>query len=491
MKNRSYNLWPEFLAFILIFCFISPALESQEKFRRLPPYPEPLSPLLLPPVESEVLGNGLKLLVVARNNNHLFNLQVVIQAGESDSPAELPGLATTTARLMLRGTTTAGANEVEERLAFLGIEYSIEVQADYTIFSFSFLDENLEPALALISLFFVEPSFPSLELAAVKRELYYQLLRRNQDPENAAYDFFLKKIFAGSGYNPGALEAEAIKNISVREVNQFHQRFLRPNNSIIIFNGQVSLTEARRLVVQHFRRWVPRPVERPPVQKLENRDFDQVCFLDVPGPEVAVVAGNLTVPISSPDYYSLLVLNHLLGGTTGSRLFLQLRELKGLAFYAFSELSFFQGNGLYWVRTKTSPPALGQALTAISRTMRSLYDERIEPEELERAKAYLMGNLPIQLQSPEALSKRIGLLELFQLPPDFWAKYPQNIMLLNAESVQLTARRYLSTRPLVVIAAEAATTLDYLKEFDKIDVYNRKGQFQGVLQKGVMKYENR
>lgn len=491
MKNCSYNFCPRLLAALLLVLFLATPLPPQEKFRRVPPYPDPLPPLILPPVESEVIGNGLKLMVISRNNNRLFNLQVLIRAGESDSPVDLPGLATATARLMLRGTATINPAEVEERLAFLGIEYSIEVQADYTLFSFSFLDENLEAALGLISLFFVEPSFPSLELSAVKREFYYQLLRRSQDPENAGFDFFLKRIFAGSGYNPGVLDAEAIKNITAREVSQFHQRFLRPNNSIIIFNGQISLNEARRLTGQHFRRWVPRPVERPSVQKLENRDINQICFLDVPGPEVAVIAGNLTVPISSPDYHTLLVLNHLLGGTTGSRLFLQLRELKGLAFYAFSDLNFFRGNGLYWVRAKTSPPAIFEAVAAIQQTMRGLSEEKTGPEELEKAKAYLMGNLPLQFQSPEALSRRIGLLELFELPPDFWARYSQNIMPVNADNVQAVARKYLSVRPLVVIAAEAAGTLDYLREFEKIDVYNRKGQFQGVFQKGVLKYENR
>jgi len=491
MKNRSYIFWRRWFTALAVFCLFLPPLESQEKFRRIPPYPDPLPSLVLAPVEAGDIGNGLRLLLITRSNNRLFNLQVMIQTGESDSPVELPGLATTTARLMLRGTATLSPAEVEDRLALLGIEYSIEVQADYTIFSFSFLDENLEPALGLISLFFVEPSFPALELAAVKRELYYQLLRRSRDPENAGYDFFLKRIFATSGYNPGVLEAEALKNISVREVVQFHQRFLRPNNSLLIFNGQISMAEARRQASQHFRRWVPRPVDRPQVPKLENRDFNQVCFLDVPGPEVAVIAGNLTIPISNPDYHSLLVLNHLLGGTTGSRLFLQLRELKGLAFYAFSELSFFRGNGLYWVRAKTSPPAIGEVVSALTQTMRSLSEEKIEPEELERAKTYLMGNLPLQLQSPDALSKRIGLLKFFELPSDFWGKYAQNIMQVNADNVQTIARKYLSARPLVVIAAEAATTLDYLKDFDKIDVYNRKGQLQGVYQKGVLKYENR
>jgi len=274
-------------------------------------------------------------------------------------------------------------------------------------------------------------------------------------------------------------------------VAQFHQRFIRPNNSTIIFNGQISLAEASRQAARNFRRWVPRPVERKTVSRLENRNFDQVCLLDIPGNEVAIIAGNLTGPISSPDYFPLLVLNHLLGGTTGSRLFLNLREVKGLAFYAFSELSFFRENGLYWVRAKTAPPAIAETIAGINSIMRSLSEDRVEPGELERAKAYLLGNLPLQLQSPENLSQRIVLLDLFQLAPDFWSRYFQNIMPVNSDSVREVARKYLAARPLVIIAADATLALDYLKDFDKIDVYNRKGQFQAVFQKGVLRYENR
>lgn len=491
MNRHSYIRTGGLLAGLLFICLLAPGLSAQEKFRRTPPYPDPLPALVLPAVESEYLGNGLRVVAISRTTNPVFNLMILVQAGESDSPPDLAGLATVTAQLLPRGTVTISPGEVEERLALLGIEYSVEVQADYTLFSFSFLGENLEPALELISLFFVEPAFPSLELSTVKREFYYQLLRRHQDPEAAGYNFFLKRIFSGSGYNPGVLNEELIKNISARDVARFHQRYIRPNNSTIIFNGQISLAEASRQAARNFRRWVPRPVERKTVSRLENKNFDQVCLLDIPGNEVAIIAGNLTGPISSPDYFPLLVLNHLLGGTTGSRLFLNLREIKGLAFYAFSELIFFRENGLYWVRAKTAPAAIAETIAGLNAIMRSLSEDRIEPEELERAKAYLLGNLPLQLQAPENLSQRIALLDLFQLPPDFWSRYFQNIMPVNSDSVREVARKYLAARPLVIIAADATKVLDYLKDFDKIDVYNRKGQFQAVFQKGVLRYENR
>lgn len=491
MNNRQQRLKPLVMAICLIFLFSFISLYSQERFRRNPPYPEPLSPLKMPPVESAVLASGLKVITITRLNSPIFSFQVLIQAGESDSPAELSGLATVTAQMLLKGTLTLNSSEIEERLESLGIDFNIEVQSDYTIFSFVFLEENLDEALNLIRLFFVEPSFPSLELISVKRELYYRLLARNKDPENSGYDFFLKKLFSGTAYNPGLIDEEFIKNITQKDVISFHQRLLRPNNSTIILNGNINLNNASRKVSRMFSRWISKPIEKVPVPRLENKNYETICFLDIATKDISVIAGNAVMPLASEDYFPLLVLNQILGGATNSRLFLNLRESKGLAYYAFSDPSFFKNNGLLWVRVRTSPEAVSQVVKEILAQLKFMAEENIDPFELERAKAYLIGNFPLQNQFPEQLSKRIGLLSLFQLPQDFWNKYYENIMLVSAEKVKEVARKYFSNQPLVVIAGDLNSALDYLKDFEKIEIYNRKGQFIATFQKGVLKYENR
>ncbi len=480
----------KFLSAILVCGLLISFAFGQERFRRNPPYPEPLSPLLLPPVESAVLSSGMRVVSITRLNNPIFNLQVLIQAGEIDSPPELSGLATVTSQMLLRGTLSLSPSDVEERLETLGIEYYLEVKPDYTLFSFTFLEENLEQALNLIRLFFYEPSFSALELTSTKRELYYRLTNRLRDQENAGSDFFLMKLLSGDGFNPGVIDPDLIKKITTKDLVSFHQRLLRPNNTTVIFNGNLNLNNASRKASQAFSRWVPKPVERKPVPRLTNRNFDRLYFLENPGKEISIVVGNLVSPLHSEDYFPLLVLNHILGGTTGSRLFLNLRESKGIAYYAFSELSFIKDYGFFWIRVKTSPELAAGVIREINQELKNLVDNRVEPLELERAKAYLMGNLPLQLQNPDELSKRFGLLSFFQLPQDFWLKYNQNVMQVSAERVQEIARKYLTSKPLTVIVGEAATALDYLRDFDKIEIYNRKGQFQAIFEKGVLKYEN-
>jgi zinc protease len=480
------------LAVISLTIFLSlSGLYSQERFRRNPPYPEPISSMKFPPIESAVLNNGLKIITITRLNHPIFNIQILIQAGEANSSPQLSGLATITARMLLRGTLSMSASEIENKLESLGIDYTLEVQADYILFSFTFLEENLDQALGLISSFFSEPSFPELELISAKRELYYQLLERKKDPENAAYDFFLKSLFSGSGYNPGLIDEENIKNIAQKDVVYFHKTFLRPNNSIIVLNGDININNAGYKISRAFNRWVSRPIEKENASAvLENKNYPYPFFLDMGSKDISIISGNVVCPVASDDYFPLLVLNQILGGGTGSRLFLTLRESKALVFYAFSDLGFIKNNGWLWTRIRTSPESAAEAIKEVQAEFKDLSQEKLDPLELEKAKAFLIGNFPLQNQIPEQISKRIGLSAFFQLPLDYWNRYNEYIMPISAERVQEVAKKYFSNQPLIVIAGDLNSALDYLKEFDRIEIYNKKGQAIATFQKGVLKHEN-
>ncbi len=482
------------VALVLLFFFLNSyqaIIFPQERFRRNPPYPEPLMPLRFPQSEVAVLENGLTLVTITRMKTPIITMQILVQAGEIDSPAGLSGLATVTNEMMLRGTQLMNASEIEEALENLGIEFNLEVSADYSLFTFSFLDDNLDKALNLIKSFFSESVFPASELANVKRELYYRLLVNKREPEKIGFNFFLKKLLAPEISSPGPIEEEDIKNISQKDVINFHRRLIRPTNSIIILNGPLGLNNASLKISQAFNRWVPRPIERNPIPRVENKNFDRVYFVDVPSKDCVVILGNAVSPINSEDYFPLLVMNQIVGGLTSSRLFLNLRETKGLAYYAFSDIYYLKNNGIFWIRARTSPEAIGEVTREIMNELKNLTEFPPEPFELEKAKTYLIGNFLLQLQDQQLLNKRIALQNFYSLPDNFWTKYIENLMMVAADNVREAARKYLANKPLIVIVGKYNPEFDYLKYFDNIEIYNNKGQLQLKLQKGETRNENR
>jgi predicted Zn-dependent peptidase len=193
-------------------------------------------------------------------------------------------------------------------------------------------------------------------------------------------------------------------------------------------------------------------------------------------------------PLGSGDYHALLVLNQLIGGSPSSRLFLNLRESKGLAYYAFSQLSFFKNNGLFWIRVKSSPPSVGLVVKDVRSQLNSLLEERIDPLELEKAKAYLAGNFPLENQLPEQMAKRISWQFMYQLSPDFWNKYYENLLTVSSEKVQecgppvqLPGSLYCHQRWVF------QACLDIPREIDRLKSITRKGQLIASCEKVVVK----
>ncbi len=116
--------------YIWIFLSVGSALAQQERFRKSPPIPDPLPLLELPKIESTRLENGLTLAVVPRPGQPFISLDLIILAGESQSPQSLPGLASFTAGIMSRGTLLVSAADMEERIDAIGGDFSTTTTPD-------------------------------------------------------------------------------------------------------------------------------------------------------------------------------------------------------------------------------------------------------------------------------------------------------------------------------------------------------------------------
>ncbi len=218
---------------------------GQERFRRTPPLPDPRPlELKLPAVERSVLPNGLTVAVAVRPDAPLVTLQLVIRAGEADSPAGRPGVAAATARLIGKGTKMLSAEYIESSIESIGAELSVTVLMDYTVLTLHVLGDHLDRAYYLLRLIALEASFTERELGAVRRNLYWELFGRKRDPEVLAWGQLLRLLFAGHPYATATYSEEVIKFITTRDVTAFYDRFYRPGNAAVIVSGRVDADPA-------------------------------------------------------------------------------------------------------------------------------------------------------------------------------------------------------------------------------------------------------
>lgn len=470
--------------FISILILFNSPIVAQDRFRRNPPLPEPLPTLNLPRIESNTLTNGFTVSVIRRTNLPIITSHLLIYTGESLSPVETPGLATFTANMLDKGSQNLSSAEIQEHLESIGGSFSTETFPEYTVITFSFLDDHLDQALELLKEILLFPAFSQREIENTKRTMYYTLLNKTTNTEFVGKRLLYQILFKGHAYQNYTFGSDVIKNINRSAVSSFFYEYYRPKNAHLFLTGNISLPNATIRVSRYLNTWRGGNRNRIGIPPPKANEKTKICFINVPNAKNAVIVlGNQLPPKSSNIYFSLIVMNQVLGGSHLNRLFMNLREAKGYAYWAYSTIDFFKACGIFCITARVRPEAVYDSVLESLREINALFAQKIPNYELEQAKTNIIGNFPIQLEESETLTSRISENQALSLGRGHWDQYYGSIMVIDSqtvfEAVRLTALR----TPVVVIAGDISV-LDHMLEFNEVEIYDAKGDYQYSIKEG-------
>lgn len=467
---------------ILLLSALASSLMAQERFRRTPPIPEPLPELTMPEIKSTSLWNGLTIWVIQKDNLPLINLRLIVFAGESSSPEGLPGMATLAAHMINRGCSGLSSSQIEEEIDYVGGRFSTSVHPDYVLFSFTFLEEQLDRSLDLLSRMLLQPSFLRREIDAIKRDMYYELVEESSSPDFLAKRQMLRLLFENHPYKKGTFNEEVIKNLTQKDLVPFFYNNYRPNNAHIILTGNLDLETAQMKVQRYLQRWQKREMRPALPESPEPNKKRRVCFIDIPeAKDATLYLGNVVIPATNPDIFPLLVMNQVLGGTPNSRLFLNLRESKEYAYQAFSQVEYYKNCSVFFINAKVRPEVVEASIQEILNEIRLSTNKKVSTFEIEQAKSYIIGNFPLQIESLAELTLKVAENKALNLGDDHWKRYYENIMLVTSDKVfELSGRIPLLT-PVVVVIGDGDTVLNQFGKFIKeVEIFNNKGAYLGT-----------
>jgi zinc protease len=479
VKNRKTIL---LIFFLLSQIVLSSPLSSQERFRKTPPIPGPLSTLQLPEIQTRSIYNGLTLWVIQKSDIPITSLKIIVFAGESSSPENLPGLATLTAKMISRGVSDLSPTEIEEEIEFIGGNFSTETYPDYSLFSFTFLEEYLEQALDLVSQMLIEPTFIRREIDSVRTTLYYDMLEESNNPDFFAKRQLLRILFNNHSYKNSTFSEDVLKYITQKDIISFFSSHYGPNNTHIVLTGNLDFetvySEARRF----FSRWQRKEINHPILHSPVPQENIKVCFIESSGAmDATIYMGNVVMPAKSPDIFPLIVMNQVLGGIPNSRLFMNLRESKQYAYNAFSEIEFFKSCIVFSIHARVRPEVVESSIQEILGEIRTITEKKIPGFDIEQAKSYLIGNFPLQIETLDFLTSKVAEDKALNLEDEHWNKYYENIMLITPDKVfELTKKLPLRT-PVIIVTGDADIVLNQFGTFIKeVDIYNKKGIYLGT-----------
>jgi predicted Zn-dependent peptidase len=239
-------------------------------------------------------------------------------------------------------------------------------------------------------------------------------------------------------------------------LSAFHQRWYRPEGSTLILVGDVDAGALHSEVERAFGGWTGEAAATPSIPSAEAPAATRVFLIDKPGAAQSEIRiGHPGVSRASPDYFPLVVMNTILGGSFTSRLNMNLRETHGFAYGASSGFSMRLGEGPFTAASAVFTAKTDSAVAEFFRELRRMRDEPVPAGELDRARNYVALGLPRRFETAAGVAAQLAELEVYGQTMDFFNQYVPRVMAVTAADVQRVAREYLRPdRSVVVVVGD-------------------------------------
>ena len=405
-----------------------------------------------------VLKNGIVLLLQERHSipTVIFNLK--IKAGSIYEPNELAGLANLTAELLTEGTKNRTAKQISEEIDFVGGSISIGANADYAEASLSILKKDINLGLELLSDVLMNPAFDEKELERLRSQTLAEILNQKDDPGVIASKAFSKILYLKHPYwRPVDGLEDTLPKIKKDDIVNFYKKYYRPNNTIMAVVGDITQDEAVSLIEKHFGKWEKAKVSLPkipPPPKLTNKNVE---LIDKDLTQATIHLGHVGISRKNPDFYTIAVMNYILGGGGfSSRLVEDIRDNQGLAYSVHSGFDARLYEGPFKVTMQTKNENASKAINAILKHIEDIRTNPVKDSELNDAKSYIVGSFPLRLDTNSKMAGLLSLIEFYDLGLNYFTEYPKKINAVTKEDILKAAKKYLDPKNylLVVVAKQ-------------------------------------
>jgi zinc protease len=428
-------------------------------------------PLTLPPpvrppapaVRRFVLANGLPVHLVERHAVPIVDVALVVRAGADHDDGRTAGRARLAGELLLEGTTLRSGRAFAEAVDLLGAALDVQVAWDRSSLGLHVLAPRLGAALALLHEALTQPRYAPADFERKRRERLAALLQERSEPRALAAFHFARGLYgAVHPYGqPLAGTTRSIPALSVADVAQFHEKYYRPGSAFLVAVGDVTESRLRDLLEETVGRWDGSPAPAAPVPAAATTPLSPLVLVDRPGaPQTELRIGQVAAPRATPDYFALLVLNAVLGGTFTSRINIRLREEKGYTYGAGSNFLFRRGPGPFSVSTAVHGAATADAIADVWRELDRIREEVVPEPELERARRYLTLGLARELETTSAVADQLAEQVLYGLGDSYFEQYVGRVEAVDAAAVQAAARRWLDVAGRLTVAVGDRATLE-------------------------------
>jgi zinc protease len=435
----------------------------------------------LPRATEATLSNGLTVLIMENHRLPMISMQMQISgAGPLFEPANTPGLAGITAQMLRQGTKTRSSVQIAEQAALLGAEISATsgFGSSVTVMNASGLSDNFDQWFALTTDVLLNPSFPADELDRLKQRMKAQLRQQRANPNFLSRERFNRAVY---GSHPAAVVSatgESIDSVTPAMLAKWHQDRYTPQNAVLGITGDIKAAEIVPKLEKALASWKKTDLKEVLPENPKVVTAKKVLLVDRPNSvQTTVVLGNIAIDRRDPDYFPLTVANHILGGGTTGRLFLNLREEKGYTYGVYSNFTAVKYPGPWSAGGDVRTEVTAGAMTEFFKEFQRLREEKVSATELDEAKRAIVASFALSLESPAELLGYAIVRKIYGFPPDYWDTYPSKVMAVTADDIQRVTRKYINPDNLQVVAVgDVSKIKSIMEKYGPVEIYDAEGK---------------
>jgi predicted Zn-dependent peptidase len=335
-----------------------------------------------------------------------------IRVGSRNETSEQAGISHFLEHLLFKGTSRFSSTEIDQIFDGLGAEINAGTGKETTSVYARFLDQHLDTAFDVMADMVLRPSYPDID--SERQVVIEEIAMYEDEPSDKVHDVLSRAVFGDSPLGrPIIGTAEVIAGVPVPDIAAYHDGRYTAPNLVVAGAGQVSHEKLVSLVEQAF---TAGPGDPNVPEAAHATSEPRVCFHEKQTEQYHVCLGAPGLPRGDERRFILRVLDTILGGSSSSRLFQEVREKRGLAYSVYSYASQYQDSGQVALYVGTRPDRVREAMDVIGDELRKLQDDSITDEELVRAKENVKGRTVLSMESTLARMNRLGSSVLMGVP---------------------------------------------------------------------------
>ena len=421
------------------------------------PFVLPLASAGAADIQRVVSPKGIEVWLVQDNSVPLLAMSFAFVGGGSQDPAGKPGVSNMLSGLLDEGAGDIDSEAFQAALDDSAIEMSFDAGRDAFNGSLKTLTENRGEAMRLLKLALTAPRFDTEPVERIRAQILAGIRSGERDPDTVAGDALMKAAFPDHPYGrPVEGTPDSVAAITVADLRDYHRRTFARDNLKIAVVGAIDSAALGAFVDEVFGD-LPEKSELVPVADVEPAAGVRVN-IDMAIPQTVLSLAGPGLKRADPDFIAATIATYILGGGSGSRLYEEVREKRGLAYSVSLGLTPFDHAGVLFGGTSTRADQADAVTTLITDEIRKFAKDGPTEEELAKAKSYLIGGYAIRFTTSTSIANQLLGLQMDNLGIDYPQRREALFNQVTIDDIRRVAKRLFDADKLIVVRVGQAAS---------------------------------